>query len=126
MPGSALAQKAPPRPPNATPESSISTPTSSSYDKDRDIVTADGDVVLYYKNRVLQGDHVVYDRKAKRVFASGHVKVTDEHGNVTYSQRAELTEDFASGFADAVQVLTVDKTRLSRRPASSDPTTRSR
>jgi LPS-assembly protein len=84
-----------------------------SYDKDRDVVTADGDVVLYYKNRVLQGDHVVYDRKAKRVFASGHVKLTDERGDVTYASRIELTQDFASGFADAVQAFTTDKTRLS-------------
>ena len=83
------------------------------YDKDRDIVTADGDVVLYYKNRVMQGDHVVYDRKAKRIHADGHVKLTDENGNITYSPRAEVTEDFASGFADAVQVYTTDKTRLS-------------
>jgi LPS-assembly protein len=82
------------------------------YDKDRDIVTADGGVVLYYKNRVLQGDHVVYDRKAKRVLAEGHVKLTDEHGNVTYSPRAELTDDFANGFADAVQIISTDKTRL--------------
>jgi LPS-assembly protein len=83
------------------------------YDKTHDVVTADGDVVLYYKNRVLQGDHVVYDRKAKRVFASGRVKMTDERGDVTYAKRIELTEDFASGFADAVQAMPSDKTRLS-------------
>ena len=83
-----------------------------SYDKDRDVVTADGGVVLYYKNRVLQGDHVRYDRKAKRVFASGHVKLTDERGNITYASRTELTDDFAAGFADAVQVMTTDKSRL--------------
>ena len=82
------------------------------YDKDRNIVTADGGVVLYYKNRILQGDHVVYDRGAKRVRAVGHVKLTDEHGNVTYSPSAELTDDFASGFADEVQTITTDKTRM--------------
>jgi LPS-assembly protein len=82
------------------------------YDRDRNIVTADGNVVLYYKNRVLQGDHVVYDRAAKRVRASGHVKLTDEHGNVTYSPSAELTDDFAAGFADDVQMISTDKTRL--------------
>ncbi len=32
------------------------------YDKDHDVVTADGAVVLYYKGRILQADHVVYDR----------------------------------------------------------------
>jgi len=82
------------------------------YDKDRNIVTADGAVVLYYKNRILQGDHVVYDRGAKRVRALGHVKLTDEHGNVTYSPSAELTDDFASGFADEVQTIGTNKTRM--------------
>ena len=95
------------------------------YDKTHDIVTADGDVVLYYKNRVLQGDHVVYDRKAKRIRALGHVKLTDERGDITYSPRAELTEDFAAGFADAVQIVTTDKTRLtsSRIERSGDAVT---
>ena len=83
------------------------------YDKTRDIVTSDGDVVLYYKNRVLQGDHVVYDRKARRVRADGHVKLTDEAGNVTYSPSAELTDDFAAGFANDVQMIGTNQTRLS-------------
>jgi LPS-assembly protein len=82
------------------------------YDKDRDVVNADGGVVLYYKGRILQGDHVRYDRKAKRVFATGHVKLTDEHGNITYAKTMELTDDFAAGFADGVQVLTIDRSRL--------------
>ncbi len=83
------------------------------YDKDRNIVTADGAVVLYYKNRVLQGDHVVYDRGAKRVRAVGHVKLTDERGDTTYSPSAELTDDFAAGFADAVQMIGTNQTRMS-------------
>ena len=82
------------------------------YDKDRNIVTADGGVVLYYKNRVLQGDHVVYDRGAKRVRAQGHVKLTDENGNITYSPSADLTDDFASGFADSVQAFGTNRTRM--------------
>ncbi len=111
LPGAAAAEKAPP--PGARDPAKLYVDADKLvYDKDREIVTADGAVVLYYKNRVLQGDHVVYDRKSKHVFASGHVKLTDEHGNVTYSPRLELTEDFANGFADAVQVITVDKTRM--------------
>jgi LPS-assembly protein len=82
------------------------------YDKDHDIVHADGAVVLYYKGRVLQGDHVVYDRKNKRVQATGRVKLTDEHGNVTYASRMDLTDDFANGFAESVQGFPTDKTRL--------------
>jgi LPS-assembly protein len=83
------------------------------YDKDHNTVTAKGAVVLYYKHRVLQADVVVYDRAAKRVRAEGRAKLTDEHGNVTYSPRFDLSDDFANGFADSVQELTTDKTRFS-------------
>jgi LPS-assembly protein len=109
--GAAFAQKAP-APADRDPAKLYVDANSLVYDKDKDVVKADGDVVLYYKGRILQGDHVIYDRKAKRVFANGHVKMTDEHGNITYSKTSELTDDFANGFADAVQVLTTDKSRL--------------
>ena len=81
------------------------------YDKDHNIVTAQGGVVMYYKNRVLQADKVVYDRLAKRVKADGRVKLTDEHHNISYAPRFDLTEDFAAGFADSVQEFGADKTR---------------
>jgi len=83
------------------------------YDKDHNIVTATGNVVLYYKGRVLQADRVVYDRLAKRVKAEGRAKLTDEHGNISYSPKFDLTDDFAAGFADSVQTLNTNKTRLS-------------
>jgi LPS-assembly protein len=83
------------------------------YDRDHDKVTAIGNVVLYYKGRVLQADRVVYDRASKRVMAEGHAKLTDEHGGIVYSPKFDLTDDFASGFAEGVQVLNTNKTRLS-------------
>src|SRR5262245_48377511 len=39
------------------------------YDQDKDTVTAIGSVQIYYNGRVLQADHVVYDRKSHRVQA---------------------------------------------------------
>jgi LPS-assembly protein len=82
------------------------------YDKDKNIVTASGSVQLFYQGRVLQADRVVYDRNTKRVFAEGHAKMTDEHGDVMYGSRFELSDDFREGFIDSVQVLTSDKTRF--------------
>ena len=57
------------------------------------------------------------------MFASGHVKLTDERGDVTYATNLELTEDFASGFADAVQVHDRRPEPAHVRRASSAPTT---
>ena len=82
------------------------------YDKDKNIVTASGSVQLFYQGRVLQADRVIYDRATKRVYAEGHAKMTDEHGDVVYGSRFELSDDFREGFIDSVQVLTSDKTRF--------------
>ncbi len=82
------------------------------YDKDHDIVSAVGAVELYYKHRVLQADRVVYNRATKRVYAEGRAKLTDEHGNVTYASRFDLTDDFGAGFAEGVEMLSTDKTRF--------------
>jgi LPS-assembly protein len=82
------------------------------YDKDNNRVSAAGSVQLFYQGRVLQADKVVYNRATKRVYAEGHAKMTDEHGNVVYGTRFELTDNFRDGFIDSVQVLTQDKTRF--------------
>jgi LPS-assembly protein len=82
------------------------------YDKDHNTVSAVGAVELYYKHRVLQADRVIYNRATKRVYAEGRAKLTDEHGNVTYASRFDLTEDFGAGFAEGVEMLSVDKTRF--------------
>ena len=82
------------------------------YDRDRNTVTSTGNVVMYYKNRVLQADKVVYDRANKRVMAEGRVKLTDERHNITYTPKFDLTEDFAAGFANSVEELAADKTRF--------------
>jgi len=83
------------------------------YDKDKNTVTAQGSVQLFYQGRVLQADKVIYERAAKRVYAEGHAKMTDEHGDVVYGTRFELSDDFRDGFIDSVQALTADKTRFS-------------
>ena len=88
------------------------------YDKDHNTVSAVGAVQLYYKHRILQADRVVYNRTTKRVYAEGHAKLTDEHGNVTYAQRFDLTDDFAAGFAEGVESRCRPRRPASRRRAS--------
>ena len=64
------------------------------YDKDKNIVTANGSVQLFYQGRVLQADRVIYDRNTKRVYAEGHAKMTDEHGDVDVRQPVRAQRRF--------------------------------
>jgi LPS-assembly protein len=82
------------------------------YDQDKDIVTAIGTVQIYYNGRALQADRVVYDRKAKRVRASGNVVITEADGTITHADNFDLTDDFKDGFVNSLRVLTTDETRL--------------
>ena len=82
------------------------------YDKDKNTVIASGSVQLFYQGRTLQADRVIYNRATKRVYAEGHAKMTDEHGDIVYGTRFELSENFRDGFIDSVQALTSDKTRF--------------
>ena len=79
------------------------------YDKDKNTVSAIGSVQLFYQGRIIQADQVAYDRMTKRVYAEGHAKMTDEHGDIVYGSRFALTDDFRDGFIDSVQLLTLTR-----------------
>ena len=82
------------------------------YDRDKNTVSAVGNVQLYYQGKVLEADKVLYDRNTSRVFASGNAKLTEENGQVVYGDRFELTDDFRDGFIDSLRVETTDQTRF--------------
>ncbi len=80
------------------------------YDKDKNIVTAEGNVQLYYQGRILEADKVTYDRNTSRVYAEGNAKLTETDGSVAYGDRFDLTDDFKSGFIDSLSAVTSQKT----------------
>ncbi len=80
------------------------------YNRDTNVVSAEGNVQLYYQGRVLEAEKVIYDRTKNRVFAQGNAKMTEADGTVTYSDRFDLTDDFKSGFIDSLSAITKDKT----------------
>ncbi len=83
------------------------------YDRDKDRVSAVGDVLIYYQGKVLEADKVTYDQKAKRVIAEGNTRIREPGGQIVYGDRFELTDDFRDGFIDSVRTVTPEKTRLS-------------
>lgn len=83
------------------------------YDKDRNTVSAVGDVQILYQGRTIEADRVVYDRQSKRVVATGNARITEANGTVITGDRFNLTDDFRDGFIDSLRVVNTDKTRFS-------------
>ena len=82
------------------------------YEREKNVVSAQGNVRLYYQGRALQADKVIYDRNTNRVFATGNAKLTEADGTVTYSERFDLTDDFKDGFIDSLRADTRDNTHF--------------
>ncbi len=83
------------------------------YDRNKDTVSAVGDVQIYYEGKVLEADRVIYDKPNKRVTAIGNTRLREPAGQIVYGDRFELTDDFRDGFIDSVRTTTPQKTRLS-------------
>lgn len=83
------------------------------YDRDKNTVSAVGDVQILYQGRTIEADRVVYDRASKRVVATGNARITEANGTVITGDRFNLTDDFRDGFIDSLRVVNTDKTRFS-------------
>ena len=80
------------------------------YDNNDDTVTASGGVRIDYGGNRLVANKVTYDRRSRRLLASGDVQVVDADGTTIYSDQIDVTDDFGDGFVNALRVQTVDKT----------------
>ena len=87
-------------PENAPPARMVVEAKELVNDENKDTVTANGDVRIYYNGRFLRADHVVYDRKTARVFAEGHATLTETDGSVIHAERFDFTDDFKNGFIE--------------------------
>lgn len=95
------------------------------YDEKKNIVTAQGQVQILYKGRLLEADRVVYDRNTSRVFAEGHAQLTERDGTIARADRFDLTDDFKNGFIESLQVDAANDTHFSapRAERAEDVTT---
>ncbi len=82
------------------------------YDNANDLVSAVGNVQIYYNGATLEADKVIYDQRSKRLRAEGNARLTETDGKVTYGEHLELTDDFRNGFIDSLRLETLDDTRL--------------
>ncbi|MTI05402.1 LPS-assembly protein LptD [Roseibium denhamense] len=82
------------------------------YDFDRDLIVATGDVQVYYDGNTVQAHQIVFDRKSGELKARGNVIFIETGGNVIRTAEMTLSEDFSEGFARALQIDTTRRTRF--------------
>src|ERR1700720_1256593 len=76
------------------------------YDTDKNIVSAEGNARIYYKDQTLEADRVAYDRNTARVYAEGHAKVAERDGAVVHGDRCALGDDFRDRFIETLRAET--------------------
>ena len=86
-----------------------------SYDSEKDIITARGDVVLRSDDRSVRADEVRWERGSGRIFASGNIRLVDDAGNQLYTDKVELTQTFETGAMDRLLIALRAGGRLAAR-----------
>lgn len=83
-----------------------------SYNQNTEIATALGRVEVMQGDKLLRADKIVYDKKRDVVTAEGNVSIIDNNGQVSFSDRAEITSNFKQGFVDRISMLLADNSRF--------------
>ncbi len=76
------------------------------------LVSAVGNVQIYYNGATIEADKVIYDQRSKRLHAEGNARLTEADGKVSYGELLDLSGDYRDGFIDPLRVETADQTRL--------------
>lgn len=87
------------------------------YDSDRKFVSAVGHVEIVQNGQTLQADRVEYDQSTDTVSARGHVVMTDQRGNVAFSDHVVLKDRMRQGVLLGFGALIGKNGRLAARDA---------
>ena len=82
------------------------------YDYNNELVSAAGNVQIYYNGGTIEADRVVYDQRTKRLRAEGNARLTEPDGKVSYGDVIDLSDDYRDGFIDSLRLETADDTRM--------------
>ncbi|MGA1801254.1 LPS-assembly protein LptD [Rhizobium sp. HT1-10] len=87
------------------------------YNKDSEIVTANGAVQINYGGYKMVSQQVVYNQKTGRMTAIGNVELITPDGNRMYGDKMDVTDSFSDGFVDSLRIEMPDNTRLASEKA---------
>ncbi|MES1154938.1 MAG: LptA/OstA family protein, partial [Pseudorhodoplanes sp.] len=82
------------------------------YDHANDMVSAVGNVQMYYNGSTIEADKVIYNQKTKRLRAEGSIRLTEAEGKITYGEILDLSDDYRDGFVDSLRLDAADNTRF--------------
>jgi LPS-assembly protein len=82
------------------------------YDYNNQLVSAVGNVQIYYNGATVEADKVIYDQRTKRLRAEGNARITESDGKVSYGEFLDLSDDYRDGFIDSLRLETPDDTRM--------------
>lgn len=87
------------------------------YNRDQDLITANGGVQIDYGQYQLVSRSIEYNQTTGRVRAVGNVELLEPNGNRIYADELDVTDDFSDGFVQALRVETPDNSRIAASSA---------
>jgi len=87
------------------------------FDNDRSVVVATGNVQIAFGQSTLVADRVEYNQQSGRLIATGNVEILEPNGNRIFAQEIDITDDFRDGFVSALNIQTADNTRIAAESA---------
>ena len=93
-------------------EAILFTADTLSYDQERRVIKANGNVEAVQGDRVLKADEITYDETRDRLIATGNVSLTEPSGEVVFASQAEITGDLKSGVIEDLRLILTDGTRV--------------
>lgn len=85
---------------------------SVTFDEETGLLTASGDVEVYYQGRVLRADTITFDRETEEIRARGPLSVRDPDGTILLADAAELSSDLRRGLIEGGQLLVGQQLQL--------------
>lgn len=82
------------------------------YDDQKQIVTATGNVYISQDSQLLFADKVQYFKQQDTVVATGHVWLRDKEGNFSFANSLTLSNKMADGLVENIKILMVDNSRM--------------
>jgi LPS-assembly protein len=85
------------------------------YDQDKQIFTAVGNVDLEQDEQIVKADKMIYDKANDIVYAEGHVVFIDKTGQVYFSDKVKLEQQLKKAMAEQMGLMFADGSRLAAR-----------